>query len=354
MEKTGTLGIIVNPHSGRDARRLFARAGTSTIDDKRNQVTRIVVGAAASGIKKILLSRDAFRITTAATEALSIEVDCELVEHDFTGHGADSQNAALAMREAGCTAVVALGGDGTSRAITQVWRDIVLLPLSTGTNNVFPFDVEATIAGAAAGLVAAGRLPLEEAAGRSKIIEIVCENGRESLALIDAALLVNDHPGSLLQADPEKLSRILLTRAEPASVGLSPVGGLVMPCHAKDNFAVEVKSRPEPHPELTGKTLRAPISPGLYADVGLDAVDRVEIGDEVVWPGPGLLAFDGDREIVLESGENALLRVVRDGPWVIDPARTMVAAAHRGLFVDLGHWHDQRTGGGGGGGVGCC
>ena len=93
MEKTGTLGIIVNPHSGRDARRLFARAGTSTIDDKRNQVTRIVVGAAASGIKKILLSRDAFRITTAATEALSIEVDCELVEHDFTGHGADSQRS---------------------------------------------------------------------------------------------------------------------------------------------------------------------------------------------------------------------------------------------------------------------
>ena len=35
---------------GPDARRLFARAGTSTIDDKRNQVTRIVVGAAASGV----------------------------------------------------------------------------------------------------------------------------------------------------------------------------------------------------------------------------------------------------------------------------------------------------------------
>ena len=31
MEPAGTLGIIVNPHSGRDARRLFARAGTSTM-----------------------------------------------------------------------------------------------------------------------------------------------------------------------------------------------------------------------------------------------------------------------------------------------------------------------------------
>jgi len=351
MENSGTLGIIINPHSGRDARRLFARAGTSTIEDKRNQVTRIVVGAAAAGIEKILLSRDSFRIASAATEALSIDVDCELLNLELTGRGIDSQIAALAMRDAGCAAVVALGGDGTSRAITQAWRDVVLLPLSTGTNNVFPFDVEATVAGAAAGLVASGRLGLEDAARRAKILEVACEDGRESLALIDAALLVDDHPGSLLQADPEKLARILLTRAEPASVGLSPVGGLVMPCHANDDFAVEVQTRPEPHPERTGKSLRMPISPGLYATVGLEAVERIELGAEVHWTGPGLLAFDGDREIVLGDGEGVTLCVARKGPWVIDPTRAMVAAAERGLFLDLGHWHDQRNGAKG---AGCC
>ncbi len=351
MENAGTLGIIINPHSGRDARRLFARAGTSTIEDKRNQVTRIVVGAAAAGIKKILLSRDSFRIASAATEALSLEVDCELIDVELTGHGIDSQKAALAMRDADCGAIVALGGDGTSRAITQVWRNVVLLPLSTGTNNVFPFDVEATVAGAAAGLVASGRLSLEDAASRAKILEVMCEDGRDSLALIDAALLVDDHPGSLLQADPEKLSRVLLTRAEPAAVGLSPVGGLIMPCHSEDEFAVEVRSRPEAHPEKTGKSLRTPISPGLYANVGIEAVERVELGSEVNWTGPGLLAFDGDREIVLGAGEGVVLRVVRNGPWVIDPARAMVAAAQQGLFVDLGHWHDQRSGTKG---TGCC
>lgn len=351
MESAGTLGIIVNPHSGRDARRLFARAGTSTIDDKRNQVTRIVVGAAASGVKKILLSRDSFRIASAATEALTLDVECELLETELTGHGVDSQRAALAMKDAGCSAIVALGGDGTSRAITQCWRDVVLLPLSTGTNNVFPFDVEATVAGAAAGLIASGRLPLGEGARRAKIVEVKCEDGRESLALIDAAMLVNDHPGSLLQADPEKLSSVLLTRAEPASVGLSPVGGLVMPCFSDDEFAVEVQTRPEAHPEKSGKSLRIPISPGLYANVGLEGVERVDLGAEVRWTGPGLLAFDGDREIVLQDGESAILRVVRDGPWVIDPGRTMIAAAEQGLYRDLGHWHDQRSGATG---AGCC
>ena len=37
-----------------------------------------------------------------------------------------------------------LGGDGTSRAFVKGWRDASLLPLSTGTNNVFPRLAEAT------------------------------------------------------------------------------------------------------------------------------------------------------------------------------------------------------------------
>ncbi len=350
MQPHGTLGIIVNPHSGRDARRLFARAGTSTIDDKRNQVTRIVVGAAAAGVEKILLSRDGFRIAASATDALALPVECELLDLVTTGHGVDSQNAARAMRAAGCTAIVALGGDGTSRAITQAWRDVSLLPLSTGTNNVFPFEVEATIAGAAAGLVASGRLAREEAAQRAKLLEVTCEDGRESLALIDAAFLVNDHPGSLLQVDPRRLGGVLLTRAEPASVGLSPVGGLLMPCGAEDEFAVEVRTRPGPDPEASGKTLRAPLSPGLYETVGIESVERVDLGTAVEWRGPGLLAFDGDREILLDAGDVATLRVRRTGPWVIDPERALRVAAQKGLFLDLGHWHDERGGSGGS----CC
>jgi hypothetical protein len=289
-----------------------------------------------------LLSRDAFRIASSATDALALPVECELLDFKTTGRSVDSQNAARAMRDAGCGAIVALGGDGTCRAITQAWRDVPLLPLSTGTNNVFPFDVEATIAGAAAGLVASGRLKLEDAARRAKILEVVCDDGRESLALIDAALLINDHPGSLLQADPERLAGILLTRADPASIGLSPVGGLLMPCDAKDEFAVEVKTRPGRSRAETGKTLRAPFSPGLYETVGIDTVERIELGTKVQWSGPGLLAFDGDREIVLDSDQIVTLSVHRRGPWVIEPKRAMRAAALQGLFTDLGPWQDAR------------
>ena len=349
MTRSFQLGLIVNPHSGRDARRLFARAGTSTIDDKRNQVTRIVVGAAAAGCERILLSKDAFRIASGAVDALTLPIECEILDQTPTGHGVDSAEAARAMREAGCQVIVALGGDGTSRAVTQAWPDVTLLPVSTGTNNVFPFDVEATIAGAAAGLVASGRLSREDAAQRAKVVSVECPDGSRTLALIDAGLLVDDHAGSLLQADPEKLAAILLTRAEPDSVGLSPVGGLLVPCDADDEFGVSIRTRSGPHPEKAKMTLRAPISPGLYETVGVESAERVALNDVTEWTGPGLLAFDGDREVVLAAGETARLKVTREGPWVIHPRRAMKAAAEQGLFTNMGPWADHR-----GGGTGCC
>ena len=39
---------------------------------------------------------------------------------------------------------MSLGGDGTNRIIARTWPDVPLLPLSTGTNNVFPVTVDAT------------------------------------------------------------------------------------------------------------------------------------------------------------------------------------------------------------------
>ena len=43
--------------------------------------------------------------------------------------------------------------------------------------------------------------------------------------------------------------------------------------------------------------------------------------------GPGVLAFDGERERVLKPDQRARLTVQRDGPWVIDVAKTLAQAA---------------------------
>lgn len=43
------------------------------------------------------------------------------------------------MAERGARCIVTLGGDGTNRAVAKESGAIPLVPISTGTNNVFPF-----------------------------------------------------------------------------------------------------------------------------------------------------------------------------------------------------------------------
>jgi hypothetical protein len=64
-----------------------------------------------------------------------------------------------------------------------------------------------------------------------------------------------------------------------------------------------------------------------------------------------VLAFDGDRSISLAPGERAELAVERDGPSVIDVARTLALAAERGLYWDRPHVHEPSEDGEG---PGCC
>ena len=66
--------------------------------------------------------------------------------------------------------------------------------------------------------------------------------------------------------------------------------------------------------------------------------------------GPGVLAYDGDRERALAPDEEAWARVVRDGPRMIDVAAALRFAARRGLYENR-HWHDAH---GEAGDAGCC
>lgn len=335
------LGIIVNPVSGRDVRRLAARAGTSTPEDKRNQVQRVIIGAAAGGAERVVLVTDPFRIADSAIEALGVEIEPELLDLGGRCDPRDTAAAALAMRSRGCGAVVVLGGDGTNRQVAKCWPDAPVIPMSTGTNNVFPSMIEATTAGAAAGLIASGRVALEAVSQRAKIVEVKIDGGPDDLALIDAVHLVDDHLGNRMPYEPAKLRRVVLSRAEPAAVGISPIGGLLHPTGEKDDRGVDVLCcAPD---DVAGKPLLVPISPGLYSNVSILQSRELALGHVVEICGPGILAFDGDRECELAPGQIARLSVTRTGPRVIDVAATLAEAARNGSFRDRTHWHDNRT-----------
>jgi len=149
---TGTVGIIANPVSGRDVRRLLANAARSSLADKVTIIRRVAIGAVEAGATRLLVLPDPHGLCRRALSTVHLDVEVEELDPPVTHDERDTINAAGVLRDRGAGAVVVLGGDGTNRALAKGWPDVPLVPLSTGTNNVFPAHVEPTIGGVAAGL----------------------------------------------------------------------------------------------------------------------------------------------------------------------------------------------------------
>lgn len=326
-EVGGTVGIIANPASGKDIRRLVAAASVFDNQEKRNIVRRAIVGAAAAGVDRILYLPDSHGIVESAAEGTAGGIEFSPVESPRTGTALDTTRAAAQMRESGCGAVITLGGDGTNRAAVRGWRDMPVVAVSTGTNNVFPRMLEGTVAGAAAGLVATGRVPLGCVARRAKTITVAIDGEPDDLALIDVVLLDGDFIGARAIWDPSLIRRIVVARAEPAAIGMSAIGGLLHPLDDASAGGVVVDIG-----EGGPVTVHVPVAPGLYEPVPIRDWRRLKKGKRVRLEGPGIIALDGERERRLMPGQTASVSIRRDGPWVIDVQASLVAAARSGLF----------------------
>jgi hypothetical protein len=325
----GSVAILANPMSGRDVRRMAARASVSTNEMKRDLVARIATGLDAVGVDEILVMREPYRLASGALELMPLRAKVRVLDVGLTHSAADTVAFVQAVREAGCAMIVSLGGDGTNRIIARTWPQAPLLPLSTGTNNVFPVFAEATAAGLAAGLVARGAIPLPDAASRCKVIRVRAA-GWEDIGVIDAVLLRDDHTGNLLPYDPARLAALVLTRGEPDSVGMSPIGGYIDPVGFDDNCGLALRCGVSDGPLL--RTLQVPVSPGLFGTVQVQSCERLGLGEPFQFVGPGVVAFDGDREHSLSPGEIVQVTVDRSGPWVLDIGRCLRLAAGRGLL----------------------
>ncbi|MCC6959627.1 MAG: NAD(+)/NADH kinase [Dehalococcoidia bacterium] len=329
----GPIGILANPASGKDIRRLVANASVFDNREKRSIVRRVVLGAIAAGAREFVYMPDSHGIAASALEELEAEAAVRELEIPRTGSALDTSRAAERMREAGVSVAITLGGDGTSRAFALGWPSAPLIAISTGTNNVFPKMIEGTVAGAAAGLVASGAIAIHEVARQAKMVHVTFEDGREDLALIDVALLDGPFVGARAIWDAGSLRALVLARAEPAAIGMSSIGGLLRPVgsDADEGLVVEVGG--------TGPSLLAPITPGQHSKVPIAGHHRLALGEPYELHGPGILAFDGEREHRLMAGQRAVLTVRRNGPLVIDVPRTLQLAACRGIFRTDGDAH---------------
>ncbi|MDE0368443.1 MAG: NAD(+)/NADH kinase [Gammaproteobacteria bacterium] len=321
----GVIGIVANPASGKDVRRLVARASVFDNQEKQAIVSRALVGAHAAGARKVAWLDDAHGIVAGAVKDHD-DLECTALDATRTATPLDTITAARALKDIDCAVVITLGGDGTNRAFAIGWHDAPLIALSTGTNNVFPCLLEGTVAGAAAGLIAAGRIRLDEVARQQKLIRVEVEGERGDLALIDAVLSRERFIGARALLAPELLDSALLTCADPAAVGVTSIGGLLHSVSRDDDCGLRLVFGPGGH------TVQAPIAPGLYRQVAVSDHGTVPFGERVEIAGQGVLAFDGERDRTLKAGQKARMFVECSGPHVVDVWKTLELAAERGLF----------------------
>ncbi len=258
-----TVGIIANPASGKDIRRLVALGLTVDNIEKVNVVKRIILGLQSAGVDNVVCMPDYFNICGKAMDGLHSTIPYSIMEMRVRGTQDDSTEAARIMNEMGVGCIVTLGGDGTNRAVAKTCGDVPLVPISTGTNNVFPYMIEGTLAGLAAGVVARGIAPLERTTWRAKRLDIIRDGELIDIALIDIVVSEEEFIASRAIWDVSRVKAIILSRSEASNIGLSSVGGNLFCADKSSNQGVYLKVGKSP------LQVTAPIAPGLINQVGI-------------------------------------------------------------------------------------
>jgi hypothetical protein len=347
-----TVGIVANPASARDIRRLVAYGSAFTAHDKVNVLKRIMVGLGRTDVALVLSMTDRGGVSAGLSRAAELaSADnwpaIEFIDQSLSGSAGDTVEATRRMIEAGVGAIVVLGGDGTHRLVAAECGTTPLVGLSTGTNNAFPEAVEPTVAGMAAGLVASGHLDVDSVTTQAKSL-IVRHRNRQELGLVDVAILDSDRVGSGAVWDPEAISQLFLCFARADAIGLSAIGGHLQPIDRYEPIGLHVElhgHRPEGQRQ---STVRAPIGPGLMADVNVASWRKLALDRPVaVAATTGIVSIDGERmfrfghqrlhDEMYDPADAITVTLTAEGPRMIDVAGALDLAARTGLLTNQSH-----------------
>lgn len=345
------VGVIANPVSARDVRRILSHAAGLSIGERANMLLRLIYALAACGVDEVclmpereglraLLERQLFR---AGNQRYSDRLP-RLVWLDMPvrGNVEDTFAATRPLREHGVRALMVLGGDGTHRAVAKFCGDTPIVAVSSGTNNAFPPVREITVTALAAGLFASGRIALETALSANKILRArrYAADGKvlqEDVALVDIGILNEQILGAKAIGDTDTLRTVLVTRAAPTAVGLSAVAAMLQPLQPEEAGGVVVELQPEIGPCATGRArrLQAALAPGLIAGLKVVSWQRLAAGVPYVLPPQnGLLSLDGEREMSFRADERIEITLEEQAFYTVNVPACMAHAAEDLLLLE--------------------
>jgi len=333
-----SVGILANPAAGRDIRRLVAQASVFPIAEKRNMITRLFSGLGAGGVKTVYMMPDESGIANRVRHALEGRVPegqiwprVEFIDMPIEDRPIDTLIAVERMLAHGVGCIIVLGGDGTNRLVAKVSADVPLAPLSTGTNNVFPVMREATVVGLAAALIATEQVSRAETTQRNKVLRVDVNGVPQDLALVDLCVSTAMWTGAKALWRAEGLDQLFVTFAEADAIGLSSIAGLLSPVSREAAYGLRVDLA---DPADAPMVLSVPLAPGLITQVGVTGMAQIEPGQSHdIRVRHGVLALDGEREVMFGESDTIAIRLEMEGPVTIDVGRVMEHAARDGLLA---------------------
>ena len=306
------IGVIANPSAGKDIRRLASGGGLFDFQQKVETARRILVGAYAVGVKEAVLMPDELGISSEAASQAPRGLSTVFLDMKVTATGLDSTRAAEMMnRETGC--IVTIGGDGTNRMVAKGCAETPLLPVSTGTNNMFSYAIDGTVAGLVAGSLVTGRLRLDKVLSQSKKLAIRTSRGQEDIALIDVSTTTKMFTGAKALVDSSSIQEAVLTRSNALSVGVSALCSQIKTVGPEDPSGLHVKLG------KNGKKVLAALTPGRVEAINVESCEPIGAGKEIdLSPIDGTVALDGEREFMVDAQTQIKVTLNRGGPRIVN------------------------------------
>ncbi len=300
------VGLIANPYSSKDVRRLVGLARVIDVEEKANTVARLLAGLGAGPPVEVAALNDGSGLVErglrlageAAPRLRFLNLTCE-------GSEDDTRLAAAILAEEGAFAIITVGGDGTVRAAVEGWPEAPLVPVAAGTNNAIALTAEPTVIGLATARASDPAVAARAFRPHSRLV--VKTDEAEATAVVDVVSTTRRWTGARAMWEPDDLVEAVVTLASPAAVGVASVAAALGPLPPGRARHIRFGS---------GEEVQAVLAPGLVSRLRAEHQD-IALGSKVTLAaGSGVVALDGERRVIPHG--NTVISVV-PGPSLLDP-----------------------------------